>query len=472
MIITKRDIWTRQPPRPVRLDSSYLRARAVGACFSGSPSDALGNALETPSQGVAIRQMDPGSSYGYFPTDSFSSYSANLGQVSLSSEYTLAFQLSGLYYGSDHAILFAGQSGVGGLYVSFTGGYNGSGLATPTFSVTHFTVADYTLGSLGIKPAEKLCTIVITGKANSEAVLYCNGSRISSVAIGGLAAYSGQASYGALGGNNFRGGSSFALASPVALTEKEAIDLTLNPWRIFEPRSRHVFVGASGGGDVSLALSGSFETFASGSLSPQVTVALSGNSLTSAQGSIGPGIGKTLSGSVESFAAGTLSGAIQLAISGNALTFAFGTLTVSSGYAATLTGLEQTFFSGNLAPGIELGLSGNASSLAYGTLTVGAAYIVALTGLAQTISSGTLSPGIELSINGQAQTVAFGLFSPEIQTELTGRSMILTPGTLSIAGGSGGIGSLDPATIAAIAAAIWSDPRAPTIAKLLAIKDG
>ncbi len=282
IIIPQRRIWTRQPQRPVRLDSSYLRDGAVGACFSGSPSDAFGNAIATPSQGVAIRQMVPGSSYGYFPTDSYSSYSANLGKVSLSGEYTLAFQLSGLYYGSDHAILIAGQSGVGGLYVSFTGGYNGSGLSTPTVSVTHFTVADYTLGSLGIKPAEKLCTIVITGKANSEAVLYCNGSRIASVAIGGLVAYSGQASYGALGGNNFRGGSSFALASPIALTAKEAIDLTINPWKLFEQRSRSVFVGAGSSNTYTLSPGGSFTFSGSSSViktkqySPSGSVTFSG----------------------------------------------------------------------------------------------------------------------------------------------------------------------------------------------------
>ncbi len=410
IIIPKRQIWTRQPQRPVRLDSPYLRDGAVGACFSGSPSDALGNAIATPAESIAIRPMSPGNSYGYFPTDSYSgTYTATLGRQNIANEYTFACQISGLFYGyGGHTLLSAGVGGVGGIGVglapSYASGY-GSGYDIPIMYVVHYGVAQYTVGSIGVVPATDVCTIVIACKANDTARLYCNGAFISSVAVGSINQYPYTVAYGGVSDLNFRGGSSFAFLSHRAIEAKEAIDLTLNPWRIFDQRSRHVFVGASGGG-TDVTTSGSI-----GGISLSATTGSATGSATTS-GSIGSISLSAATGSATASVSATADiKAVSLSAStGSATGSATATGAVNQVSLTAVTGTAST--AGDVAAnGVVASLSlsaatGAATGTAVASGSVSSLYLGAATGTATvSISAAGALPVISLTAaTGAAST--------------------------------------------------------------------
>jgi hypothetical protein len=157
---------------------------------------------------------------------------------------------------------------------------------------------------------------------------------------------------------------------------------------------------------------------------------------------------------------------VSLALSGNSLSLSSGSL--ATALSLGLTGNAQSLSVGTPQLGLALELSGQTQSLTVGTLTPAGTYTIALTGSALSFASGVLSPEIELALVGQELSTTAGQLLSAITLGLTGNTETLSAGSLSIAG----TGTLDPATIQAIVDAVWSDPRALTLAKFLALKDG
>lgn len=85
----------------------------------------------------------------------------------------------------------------------------------------------------------------------------------------------------------FNGGVFLAIAWNRSLTEGEVTALSTNPWMVFKPSARKLYV--EGGGvspDVTVAITGQSITASTGTLAPSSSVATSGQSVIASQGSV------------------------------------------------------------------------------------------------------------------------------------------------------------------------------------------
>lgn len=133
------------------------------------------------------------------------------------------------------------------------------------------------------------------------------------------------------------------------LSAADAFEEYRNPWQIFQPIPRKIFVPASASG---------------------ATAALSGNVATTSAGTLTPQIGAPIAGASSTTYAGALTPSLSVALAGNAATAAVGALTVPGSFSAALTG--------------------NSATASAGTLSVGGPIVVALTGNAATCYAGLL----------------------------------------------------------------------------------
>ncbi len=154
-----------------------------------------------------------------------------------------------------------------------------------------------------------------------------------------------------------------------ALAREDVIEISRNPWQIFRPIQRKIFVPVSAVG---------------------ATAALSGSEATTSSGTLTPHIGAPIAGASSTTYAGALSPSLSVALAGNAATSAAGSLGVADVFAAALTGNSATTTAGSLSAAISLALMGNAATASAGALSVGGPIVVALTGNAATCYAGLL----------------------------------------------------------------------------------
>lgn len=192
--------------------------------------------------------------------------------------------------------------------------------------------------------------------------------------------------------------------------------ISANPWQIFAPECRIFPTAAAGGGggDITVALSGSSVLFSLGSFGLGSSVPLSGAFLTSAAGTLAPSSAIALSGSEVTTSAGAIPPSTTIALSGTEVTTIAGTIIASGG--------------GN----VTVALAGEAVSTLLGTLIPSVS--VALTGDSSTVSAGTLIPGQTIALSGSSATISTGTISLSSSISLSGSAVSVLAGTLSVAG--------------------------------------
>lgn len=188
--------------------------------------------------------------------------------------------------------------------------------------------------------------------------------------------------------------------------------LSSNPWQLFAPLRRRIWVPAPAGADVSTALTGSAATTSAGTVTPSTSVAAAGEAATASAGSLVP--------------------SSSLALAGEAATASAGTLTQGSSVA--LSGEASTAAAGTLAPSVTIGLTGESVTASAGTITYNASgdTSVALSGQAVTASAGTLAPSLSLAATGQAATASAGTVACGTSLACSGTELVTAAGTLTL----------------------------------------
>ena len=196
------------------------------------------------------------------------------------------------------------------------------------------------------------------------------------------------------------------------LPDALALSLSANPWQLFAPLPRRIWVPAAGGSGGTAALTGSSVAASAGTLAPSSTIPLSGQAATASAGTLTPSVSAALSGQTAPASAGTVSTTVTIALTGTAVTASAGTVTYSAGnnISLTLTGAEVTASAGNLGLSSTVSVSGSAAAASAGTLTPGTS--VAVSGTAVTASAGTVTysanQDLTLALSGEAVQVSAG----------------------------------------------------------------
>ena len=396
--------WTRQPQVPVEIDWSnpfgarveyYFTPDFQGGRSRLSPS--------TPSGGVTRVS----GKYGIgLKGNGSSGYVAGPPNISIAGQGALTrFAVlrvgSG---GSTRAILSSGGSG-GAMWR----------VANNTDLVWVKTSLNVEFTQAGILSAGEYCILIsVNNPAANAFYTYKNGVLVATTAAISTSA-GGVASVGQSGvGSSFGDHELYLVGSLTgALSASEVAALSANPWQIFKPQPRRIFVASAGGG-VSLSLTGQPLTANLGALSASVTSSVTGNQTTLQQGTITANVSQTLTGQAISLVQGSVSSDVSTVITGQTVSLAQGSVTDAS--------------SGN----VTKALSGQSLSVSQGALT--ASISLALNGQSIVLSGGSVSPAISSALAGQQSSVQQGTISANISAGLTGQAVVLSNGTVAQAG--------------------------------------
>ena len=175
---------------------------------------------------------------------------------------------------------------------------------------------------------------------------------------------------------------------------------------------------ASGGGDVTVSLSGSQSSSGAGSLGPASSVSVSGSSVSSSAGSITAALSVSVSGASAASAAGTLAPSLSVALSGASASASAGTVSTGNDVAVSLSGQQATTAAGSLGVAVQVALSGASTAAA----------------------AGAVVPGISLSLSGSAATAYAGTITPSVNNDvvvgLSGSESIADAGIVVASGGT------------------------------------
>ena len=193
------------------------------------------------------------------------------------------------------------------------------------------------------------------------------------------------------------------------------------------------FKKATASGDVTLGLSGSSTTFASGTVVANTSKSISGIDLTSAQGTVTPSIGVNvaLSGNQATFNTGTLTPNTALALAGSAITAAGGS--ISASLSKALSGLLASSEQGIVGVSTVVGLGGLENTFSAGTIVIpgGGPVTVALTGTEIAFAAGTLTASIDKALSGNVITGAQGSVGVTRDSSLGGQAITSEQGSVS-----------------------------------------
>ena len=195
-----------------------------------------------------------------------------------------------------------------------------------------------------------------------------------------------------------------------ALSDSEIKSISNNPWQIFAPVSRQIWVPVSGGGLVTAT--GVASTAAVGTVAPKIDAPLAGASGTAAQGTLIPALTVPAIGVSSTAATGTATPNITVALSGVSTATATGTMTTGGDVTVAATGVSTAAATGTVAPSITVALSGASSAAA----------------------TGALSATLQQTLSGAASPTALGMLSPQISAPLTGNSSTTALGTMVVPG--------------------------------------
>ena len=211
-----------------------------------------------------------------------------------------------------------------------------------------------------------------------------------------------------------------------ALSDQEAMAILQNPYQIFIPKKRTIFIQSAG---LNLPLTGVSTSSVVGTLTLLISLTLSGISATASVDSVIPNRSIPLSGVFTTGSIGNLIPDRSILLSGNQITVSAGT--VSSGRSILLTGNSATASLGIIVPNRTINISGNQASGLVGTViySAGGDLNLALTGVPATGSVGNATPNRAISISNN---LAIGNLGSLIPTQIiSGISAIGSTGTVT-----------------------------------------
>lgn len=417
-MINRKIPWTSQPQFTVGIDQGNPLTRGLTDCYSGATigfNNATGKNVTVTGggSGYSQRAVQGGKSL-YTPNGGWADISVGKDWAGPNTVIALM-------------ILRGIDSSYGGLFSK-----NSSGTSNQlqvgrnsTSDNLYLSVGDSTLGVYGSSSISGLTGVPAivafshSGVTSTNGSYYLNGVKGNDTNVTLSAQNTGT---GALGLGRERA-SNAGYDSDVdwllflrwnrVLAAPEIISISNNPWQIFQPLQRRIFVASAGGG-VSLSLTGQSLTANLGALSASVTSSVTGNQTTLQQGTITANVSKTLTGQAISLVQGSVLPNVVTAITGQEVSLAQGSVTDAS--------------SGN----VTKALSGQSLSVSQGALT--ASISLALNGQSIVLSGGSVSPAISSALAGQQSSVQQGTISANISAGLTGQAVVLSNGTVAQAG--------------------------------------
>ena len=129
-------------------------------------------------------------------------------------------------------------------------------------------------------------------------------------------------------------------------SQLEVQSLYKNPWQLFAPPLRRIWVPVAAGGDITVTLAGSAVTASAGTLGVAATVAAVGSAVVASAGTVTASRSLLLAGEVMSALVGVLTGGLSVAVAGSAVTTSTGAMT--PGMAVTLTGAQVSVLPGTM----------------------------------------------------------------------------------------------------------------------------
>ena len=197
------------------------------------------------------------------------------------------------------------------------------------------------------------------------------------------------------------------------LTNAEITSLSNNPWQIFAPFRRHLFVPATSGA-FNAAADGAAQAGGTASLAARVDLASVGMSV--AGGSAGASVAVPLSAVGFAVSDGTANAVATVTISAAGLAQAVGSANLSGGAAGALDAAGQAQASGSATLNVTITLNATGGSQASGSasLSGGAPGQIAAVGGAQAGGSAQVVAMVAISAAGYAQAMASGQLSIQI----------------------------------------------------------
>ena len=214
----------------------------------------------------------------------------------------------------------------------------------------------------------------------------------------------------------------------VAKTQSELLELSNNPWQIFAPERRRIWVPSFSTSDVTVAITGNSSTTSVGSTSVSSNVGITGSSSTGSVGTVVAvtGITVDLTGVSSAGSVGNLTITNEVTESGVSSTTNTGTITTN--ISTVFAGVSSTGDTGNLTTESTTSLTGIVNTGELGTLVSNIA--VAITGVSGTGSVGSTTPAYDMTIqlSGVSTTASVGNILADITKAVTGNESTASVG--------------------------------------------
>jgi hypothetical protein len=228
----------------------------------------------------------------------------------------------------------------------------------------------------------------------------------------------------------------------------EIKSLSDNPWQIFKPQARRIWVAAAGGGDA-LASNAAAQASASAAATTAIPITAAALSLSTAGGALTTAIPlnavaaaiATSSGEMSTaitlqggaLAASSASGSLttQILISGSALAQAVSSALLSSGITMTADAVAKAAVQGTLTTAIRMiaNASGNASASAAFS---GSPAALSAAAYSQATADAQLTISIQLAASALGQADAQGDLTTRVQLSAAALSSAIASGSLSV----------------------------------------
>lgn len=279
-----------------------------------------------------------------------------------------------------------------------------------------------------------VCVVgVLPSYSSAEAYVYVNGIKYNTVIAAGAPSGNATLTFETIGADRrnavslYYPADVYAVGHGGAIAEHRARYLSQNPWEMFAPQQRRIWVPVQ---NFSASLTGNLISGQTGIVSPEIKVDTVGNAGSFTSGAIGIGGSLILlSSNSASFVQGLLPPSISKALTSNLLSTSVGQLPPNVSLA--ITGNTASLFAGQPTENISIGATGNIINSTQGSLGVGGSSVL-LTGNLLVTSVGAISIGLTRSLVAPtAASFAQGSFSSTLALSLTSNQSIFAPGSLT-----------------------------------------
>ena len=438
-MINRKIPWNSQPQVPVKIDWNNPLTRGLVACFV--PSSGRNNLVD-PVCNFAATTHSPGK-FGYGAQIS-AQVSTDAGVLTAAWSFIVAVKVGSS--GSNRCIVGRGPTSPNNTGFGFNSDHSNASYAGAIYQGSGYSIIGKPTGGV-IAVGQEI--IVGAASAGGSASMFNAGLKVGSAT--GLSAVNTT-------GNLSLGRDSDAASSGTynfyvylqynrALSDAEGMALTANPWQIFQPLQRRIWVASGGGTD--LAGNASGQAAASAALTTAIPIAAAALSIGTATASLTTAI--PVAGVAASVASGSGALTAQVRLSAAALAQAVSSAALSSGIILTAAAVAQAAAAGTLSTAIQLIAAAAAQASASAGLTTGgsglsadaqatASASAALTiqiqlsaaALAQATSSASLTAaGSGLSASASALSTAQGSVTTQIKLSATALAEAIAVGGLT-----------------------------------------